>query len=266
MKRRMNNIFAKDGKTFILAMDHGVVMEVGKIIGSPARVIEKAVAGGVDSILTSFGVAQQFSQEIGNIGLILRVDGGSTMLNPSGVIFNRPTRTFNIEDAARIGADGLMCMGWTGTEDEELTMQNLAYFAGGCLKYGIVFGAEMIPGGFGKEDKCTLENIAFSNRLGAEYGADFIKSPYRGDPVAFKSQVVDTCYKPIVVLGGGASKSDLDLLTLVRDAMDAGCKGVAIGRNIWKYPNVEKLCQAIAAIIHADITVEAGMEILQSTE
>lgn len=261
-KRRMNNIFARDNKSFILAMDHGVVMNVGDSIASPAAVIEKAVLGGVDAILTSFGVAQQYSKEIGNIGLILRVDGGSTILNPAGVVFNRPIRTFSVEDAVRIGADGVLCMGWTGTPDEELTMQNLAYFSGECNKYGLVFGAEMIPGGFGKEGKTTLENIAFSNRLGAEYGADFIKSPFAGDAPSFHEKVVSTCYKPIVVLGGGASKTDHALLKMVRDAMDAGCNGVAIGRNIWKHKKIEKLCEAIAAIIHEDISLEDGLKII----
>jgi len=262
MKRRLNNIFAKDGKTFVLAMDHGVVMEVGSSIASPASVIEKAVAGGVDAILTSYGVAQQFSKEIGNIGLILRVDGGSTILNPSGVPFQRPTGTFKVEDAVSIGADGVLCMGWTGTKDEELTMQNLANFASECRKYGVVFGAEMIPGGFGQEELSTLENIAFSNRLGAEYGADFIKSPYRGDSTEFRKKVVDTCYKPIIVLGGGSNKLDLDLITMVRDAMDAGCKGVAIGRNIWKHQKIEKLCQSIGSVIHNDYSIEKAMQIL----
>jgi DhnA family fructose-bisphosphate aldolase class Ia len=100
--------------------------------------------------------------------------------------------------------------------------------------------------------------------LGAEYGADFIKSPYKGDPVSFRKKVVDSCYKPIVALGGGANKSDSELLQMVRDAIDSGCKGVAIGRNIWKHKKIERLCRAISLIIHEDLSVERGLELIAS--
>jgi len=262
MKRRFYNIFAEDSKTFVLAMDHGVVMDVGEMIASPEHVIKESVAGGIDAILTSYGVATQFCKAIGNKGLILRVDGGTTVLHPNGVIFDRLTQAFRVEDAIKIGADGIMCMGWLGVSSEEVTIRNLANYASECNKYGLVFGAEMIPGGFGDEDIATLENIAFSNRLGAEYGADFIKSPFTGEATEFRDKVVNTCFKPIVVLGGGANRSDLEILSMVHDAMEAGCKGVVIGRSIWRHKRIRKLCRAISGIIHENFSIEKGMEIL----
>jgi len=266
MKRRFYNIFSENSKTFVLAMDHGIVMNVGDSIPSPGHIIKESIAGGVDAILTSYGVATHFSKEIGNKGLILRVDGGTTFLHPKGIIFDRPTQTFSIEDALRIGADGVLCMGWVGVNSEDLSIQNLAHFAGECDKYGLIFGAEMIPGGFGDEDIATLDNIAFSNRLGVEYGADFIKSPYKGTPSEFKEKVVNTCYKPVVVLGGGSNKSDLELLKMVHNAMEAGCKGVVIGRTIWKHKNIRKLCKAISGIIHENYSVEKGLDTLKQND
>jgi len=165
-----------------------------------------------------------------------------------------------------VGADGIMCMGFTGLEDEKENIQTFAHFARDCERFGVVYGMEMVPGGFVDADKRTIENVAFSCRMGVEYGADFIKSPYVGDRDSFKAQVVDTCYKPIVVLGGGSGKKDIDLLTMVKEAMDAGCQGVAIGRNIWNHQDIEGICQAIASIIHEDASVETAFQYISGCE
>jgi class I fructose-bisphosphate aldolase len=260
VKRRWHNIFRNDDRSFILAMDHAVIMAVQNVLSSPGEVLKKAISGGADTVLTSYGVAKHFHKELGNAGLILRVDGGTTVMHPGGFVFDQPTRTFSVEDAVRVGADGVMCMGFPGLEDEKENIRNFAHFARECERYGVVYGLEMVPGGFKKPEIQTLENIAFSCRMGVEYGADFIKSPYTGPKDSFKTQVVDKCYKPIVVLGGGSGKSDLELLTMVKEAIDAGCKGVAIGRNIWNHEDIEGICRAIAAIIHEDASVEAASQ------
>ncbi len=263
MKRRWNNIFKEDNRSFILAMDHAMLMDVSRWgLKNPAEVIKKSIKGGVDAILTTFGVAENFQREIGNTGLILRVDGGTTQLHPDKFIMDRVTKTFSVEDAIRLGADGVMCMGFPGLGDEDNMIRNLSHTASECKKWGIVFGAEMIPGGFINDELKTLENISFANRLGAEYGADFVKSPFLGDAESFK-KVIDNCYKPVLVLGGSDSREDKDLLTIVKNAMNAGACGVTIGRNIWRHESIEKLCLAIAKIIHEDVSVEEALKIIQ---
>ncbi len=262
MKRRWNNIFKKDNRSFVLAMDHAELMDVSQHgLQNPAHVISEALNGGADAILTTYGVAQNFQKEIGNAGLILRVDGGTTQAHPSGYIMDKVKQIFTVEDAVRVGADGVMCMGFTGLEDEDKMIQNIAHIASECDKWGLVFGAEMIPGGFIKDDLKTIENIKFANRLGAELGADFIKSPYIGENGAFK-EVIDNCYKPVMVLGGGNSRTDEEVLTLVREAMDCGTSGVVIGRNIWKHKAIKNICSAIAMIIHEDASVKEAMKLL----
>ncbi len=262
MKRRWNNIFRKDNRSFILAMDHAILMDVSQWgLKNPAEVIEKAISGGVDAILTTFGVAQEFQREIGRAGLILRLDGGTTCLHPSKLIMDQGVQTFSVEDAVRVGADGVICMGFPGLPDEQNMVKILAQTASECKKWGLVYGLEMIPGGFINDELKTVKNIAFANRLGAEYGADFIKSLAVKDPEAFKG-VVENCYKPILVLGGGDAKEDRDLLEMVKRSVDAGASGVTIGRNIWMHKSIKNLCRAITMIIHEDASVEEALAIL----
>jgi fructose-bisphosphate aldolase/2-amino-3,7-dideoxy-D-threo-hept-6-ulosonate synthase len=65
------------------------------------------------------------------------------------------------------------------------------------------------------------------------------------------------------VLGGGKSKKPRDLLTGIRESMEAGASGVAVGRNIYQYSAPDKITAAIAAIVHQGISVEAALEYLK---
>ena len=261
MKRRWFNIFKSDGKAFVLAMDHGGSMNVLPDMAKPGAIIKAAVAGGVDGILTTFGIAQNFREEIGNAGLLVRMDGGTSQLTTEDAPMEN---LYSVEDLVKIGADGMVCMGFPGAKFEDVTLKSLAKNAAECRKWGIVLGAEMLPRGFEKAtDGATSDNISLAARMGAELGADFIKTRYTGDKESFRS-IVEGCYRPILVLGGEKVHTDGELLTMIRDSIEAGAAGVVIGRNIWRRPNVENICRAITRIIHENSSVdEALKELLQ---
>ena len=77
---RMNHIFREDGKAFIVAMDHCSLFGLMDGLGDPGKVLRQVRRGGADAILTSYGVGKQFVEDIGDMGLILRVDGGTSLL------------------------------------------------------------------------------------------------------------------------------------------------------------------------------------------
>ncbi|MDD4842353.1 MAG: aldolase, partial [Sphaerochaetaceae bacterium] len=107
MKRRMNNILRKDGKTFILAMDHAAIMPSPDLT-NPGKIITEAIAGGVDGFLTTYGIIKNFSSSFGNAGIIMRADGGlSTIRKPMAPM----ELIYSAEDAIRVGADAMLCMG-----------------------------------------------------------------------------------------------------------------------------------------------------------
>lgn len=259
MKRRWYNIFKNDGKAFVLAMDHGNGLKVLPDMNHPGEIIKKAVNGGIDGLLTTFGIASTFQKEIGNIGLILRMDGGTSQI----AVEKAPMSiSYSVEDAVRLGADGVLCMGFPGAHFEDVTLKGLAKVAAECYKWGLVCGAEMLSRGFEPvEDARTVDNMSLACRIGAEIGADFIKSEFVGGIEGFK-QIVDGCYKPILVLGGGKAKADRDILQMVRDSMDAGAQGVVMGRNIWRHSNVEGICAAVARIVHENAGVDEALELL----
>jgi DhnA family fructose-bisphosphate aldolase class Ia len=45
--------------------------------------------------------------------------------------------------------------------------------------------------------------------------------------------------------------------------MDAGARGVAMGRNIWGHPRALQMTQAVGAIVHRNASVEEALELLK---
>ena len=75
----MNNIFKKDGRSFVLAMDHSAQM-YSPDLKDPGHIIRECAAGGVDCFLTTYGIIKHFADDFGNAGIMMRADGGASMI------------------------------------------------------------------------------------------------------------------------------------------------------------------------------------------
>lgn len=255
--RRLNRIFQPDGRALIVACDHGMISGPDKGIENMDNTLTQVIAGGVDAVMASYGTARHFAKKLARVGLVLRVDGAGTVL---GAMDGPGAQFYTIEDALRLGADALCVTTFPGSPVEEPTLEVLARVIRQAHAWGIPVMAEMVPGGFdsGPEFR-TLESISVSARVAAELGADWVKIPYAE---GFE-QVIESCYVPVVVLGGPHKDNPCNTLEMVKAGMLAGGVGATIGRNIWKSSNPAKMAAAIAAIIHQGVTVDAAMEMLQ---
>jgi len=254
--RRLNRIFAEDGRAVIVALDHGLIDGPCEGFTPPGETIASVVAGGADAILTSFGIAEAFAGELARVGLIVRSDGAETNLATasSGSL----GQFFGPEDAMRLGADALVVTALPGSDKEAMTLENLAHTAAAAHRWGLPVLGEMVPGGFnGPPETRGAEAIALAARLGAELGADFIKAPYCDD----YETVTSSTFVPVVILGG-AKGDESEMLANIRNAVDAGASGVAIGRNVFQCDDPTAMTKAIAAVVHEDATVDQDMAIL----
>jgi DhnA family fructose-bisphosphate aldolase class Ia len=256
--RRLNRIFAADGRTVIIALDHGLIDGPCEGFEDPGTTIAAVVAGGADAILTSFGIAEAYADELSRVGLILRADGAETNLGTPST--GSLSRFFGPEDALRVGADALVVTAQPGSDKEGPTLETLARTAAEAHRWGLPILGEMVPGGFnGGPELRGTDAVALAARLGAELGADFIKAPYCDD----YRTVTSSTFAPVVILGGSKGDERL-MLANIRDAIDAGAKGVAIGRNVFQCENPTAMTRAIVAIVHDDSTVDDALGILQS--
>lgn len=238
--RRLSRLFAPDGKSLVVAMDHsGYMNQPLSGLERPGDLIRDVVTAGADALLLTTGSAVRHAAAIGRAGLWLSVEA--------------PRRLSKrlVELALRAGADGIKCMAYPWSDEQPESMFHLAALAADCHAWGVPLMAEVVPGGFAAgPDMRTPERIAAGARIAMEAGADVIKTFYTGDPESFHT-VVEYAAVPVVVLGGERAANDADLLQSVRGALDAGAAGVAIGRNIWQHREPARITAALAALVHA---------------
>ncbi len=252
--RRLRRIFHPDGSTLIVAFDHGLTEGPAKGMENPAGVLASFAANGADAILTSYGIASRFANEIAGLGLILRLDVGASKMGKMGP----GSQYFSVEDALRIGADAVAVSAFPGTPEEKETMRTLAQVIMEAHKWGLPVMAELQPGGFdaGPEFN-TPETISLCARIAAEFGADWVKVPYTPD----FQRVVQTCYVPAVMLGGVKLNDQRRLFETAWGAKQAGAAGLAIGRNIFQADDPAAVVKALSAVLHQGAGVDQACAI-----
>lgn len=260
-KIRLGRVFKKDGKVLICAMDHGSFAGPMKGIENPKETIHKIIEGGADAFLLTPGIVKNFYEEIvGKVSFILRIDGGQTVYCKKR---GAPVLISSVEEAVRLGADGVVTISFIGIENEREEFKTLGEVVKKCNDFGMPLLAEILPEPNEKiKTQYDVEAIKVAARVGAELGADFIKTNYTGDPKTFK-EVVKTCPIPIVIAGGPKLESDLQVLSVVKGAMEAGAAGIAFGRNIWQHENPKALVKALSKIIHENASIEEAKKELQ---
>jgi fructose-bisphosphate aldolase / 2-amino-3,7-dideoxy-D-threo-hept-6-ulosonate synthase len=245
---RMRRMFRDDGKCFVVAMDHGLVMGPLPGIVDPAPTIEAVVKGGADAVMTTLGVVEKYGELIG---------GKTSFIFSAPAVENMgPT----VDLALRFGADAIrLFVNITGGDDSAI-MKSLWSASIACRKTGLPLLAEIYPTKSKQIPNPTDEKVvAKYSRIGAEAGADFVKTFYTGSVDSFR-HVVESCPVPVIVLGGLKMKTDRQALQVVKDSMNAGAAGVAFGRNVWQNKNPESITHAIAGIVHHGWTVEDALE------
>lgn len=254
---RMNRIFQKDKRAFIVAMDHGSNFNVLPTMKKPGLLLCEIAGAGADAFLCTVGMADKFADSFLGKGMILRVDGGVSFLGDH----TKPMQIVATpEDALRMGADSLITMGFPGSKFESETLTSLSRTVLHAHQWDLPVMAEMLPRGFeGGADSRTADNITFACRQGAELGADMIKTEYTGDIQSFR-ELVESVYVPVVILGGAKKVPERQLLQEIKDSLEAGGAGVAMGRNIWSHESPARYVYAIAKLIHEDCSVDTALK------
>jgi DhnA family fructose-bisphosphate aldolase class Ia len=246
-KRRLHHIFARDGRAVVVAMD-GARDGPTQGLERAAEAVSRVVAGGVDAIMTTIGMAGAVAAVLGGTGLILALDSEG------------PIADYGVEQALRFGADAVELKVFPGNPDES-KLADLRRLAARAAEWGMPLLAEPIPVSFQDTSAHTVENVAKAARIGAEAGADFVKIHYVG-PVDAYRQVTGSCYVPVLVLGGAAKSDPRDALQMAADAIEAGARGIVFGRNIVTHSRPDRMAAALGEIVHGGATVDAAVRSL----
>jgi fructose-bisphosphate aldolase, class I len=200
---------------------------------------------------------------IGRIPTILRLDGGPSRYREDWLKYSEWTLLHAVEDARALGVDGVCTMVFMGGAVELETLEITAAVAGECLQDGLPLMVEALPCPSERiPDPTDAEAMASACRLGFEHGADVVKTYATGSAESF-ARVTASCPAPVLIAGGPRMGSEMAVLQVVRDTLDAGGRGVVFGRNIWQSPDPAKMVQALRHLIHDDGALEQAAELLR---
>jgi fructose-bisphosphate aldolase/2-amino-3,7-dideoxy-D-threo-hept-6-ulosonate synthase len=251
----------RTGRTVIIPMDHGLGMGPIKGLVNMTETVDKVADGGANAVLGHVGLPLFGHRRSGkDIGLIMHLSA-STSLSPDP---NNKVIITPVEDAIRMGADAVSVHINIGAETECEMLQSLGTVASRCREWGMPLLAMMYPRGRKIDSQHAVESVKIAARAAAEVGADIVKTNYTGDIDSFR-EVTNGCPVPVVVAGGPRMDTTEEILEMVRDSVEAGGAGVAIGRNVFQAKDPTNMVRALSMVVHQryevrDVIEELGLE------
>ncbi|EYR62286.1 autoinducer 2 aldolase [Actinotalea ferrariae CF5-4] len=242
MRHRLARIFREDGRTVMLAFDHGYFQ-------GPTSGLERVdlsivpLAPYADALMATRGIFRSVVPAHVDNALVLRASGGPSILKE----LSDERIAMDIVDAARIDAAAVAVQVFVGGPNETQSVHNMTQLVDAGLQYGIpVVGVTAV----GKELVRDARYLGLATRIIAELGAQVVKTYYCEKDF---EQVTAGCPVP-VIMAGGKKLPSAEALTMAFQAVDQGASGVDMGRNIFQRTAPEAMIQAVNAVVHDGVS------------
>ena len=252
------------GNALVTAIDHGLSLGATDGFYDPAATLDAVLDGDPDAVLVGPHFARHYGDRIAEAGadVVVTADIVSNSTRP-GFDDGQDVWTPGFDPELLLDLDplGVKTVLVFGRDDRQMFLRNLAYIAemaetlrdtGVPLVVEPVMWGQRIPEAL----ETDPEYVAKASRMAWEYGADILKLPYTGDPETF-APIVEHYPVPVMILGGPKSGTTRAMLEDVAGAMDAGARGIMIGRSIWKAEDPTRVIDALDGIIHEERSVAA---------
>jgi putative autoinducer-2 (AI-2) aldolase len=237
LTNRLSRIIRPDGRTVMLAVDHGYFLGPTTGLEDAAKTI-KPLLTYADALMPTRGVLRTAVDPATDTPIVLRVSGGNSIL---GELSNEGL-TVSMEDAVRLNVSAVAMSIYVGSPNEKQTLLNLAKLIDEGTRYGVPVLAVTAVG---KDMARDVRYLALCCRIAAELGAHFVKTYY----CEGFEKIVRTCPVPLV-MAGGRKLPESEALELTYNAIKRGAAGVDMGRNIFQAEDPVAMIQAVRAVVH----------------
>jgi 3-hydroxy-5-phosphonooxypentane-2,4-dione thiolase len=253
MQNRLARIFRPEtGRTVMLAFDHGYFQ-------GPTTGLERVdlsivpLADRADALMLTRGILRSTIPASHGGGIVMRASGGPSILRE----LSDEHVAVDIEDAARMNVHAVAVQVFVGGEHESRSIHNMTRLVDAGYRWGIpVLGVTAV----GKELVRDARYLGLATRMCAELGAQFVKTYYTSDGF---DRVTAGCPVP-VVMAGGKKLPERDALEMAYRAVQEGAAGVDMGRNIFQSPHPAAMLEAVAKVVHEDVTPDDAHELYRS--
>jgi len=261
---RLNRIFHQpDGRLLSVAVDHGIShsYELPEGLRPLRQTLAKIIEGNPDALTMCKGTAKHcFGPYAGKVPMIMQTQFRVPHLG------QREYQMGFVEEAIRLGADGIAMSITVGDDNQGALVQMLAQLVREADPVGLPVIAHMYPSGDRLGDEMySLKWVRYSARAGMEVGVDVMKLFYTGDPDSFR-EIVEMSPVPVVFAGGAKVPTFRDFLVMASEVIESGARGMTVGRNVWEQPDVPAALRALHAIVHENRTVDEAMVHVEMTD
>ena len=176
--------------------------------------------------------------------MIIKLNGKTNLFGGEAV----SRQICTVQEALRLGAVAVGYTIYIGSKYESVMMREFDAIEEEAHAKGIPVIAWVYPRGKGIGKKSKREIMAYAARTGLEIGADIIKIKYDGN----KDDLIWTVHvagKTKVVVAGGIKSDEKTFLKQVKEIMNSGATGLAVGRNVWQSKKPIELSNKIRKII-----------------
>ncbi|MBW1699536.1 MAG: 3-hydroxy-5-phosphonooxypentane-2,4-dione thiolase [Deltaproteobacteria bacterium] len=251
MKNRLSRMISDDGHCFFLPIDHGYFQGPTTCLEKPGETIAPLLPY-ADALFVTRGVLRSCVDPATSVPIILRVSGCTSIVGPG---LENEALTTSIDEIIRLNASAVGVSVFVGTEYEHQTLTNLSDMVNMCEDFGIPV---MAVTAVGKElEKRDARYLALASRICAELGAKVVKTYYCKE----FDKVTGGCPVPVVIAGGPACDTELEVMEFVYDGMQKGAIGVNLGRNVWKHKYPVPMIRALREIIHEGAKPKEALDI-----
>ncbi len=255
IENRLNRIFdPKDGRTLMLAVDHGYFLGPTSGLEHPYDTV-KPLLPYADTLMLTRGVLRSSIPSSERIPIVLRVSGGTSVLFDD---LSDEELTVSMEDAVRLNVSGVAISIFVGEKGEKQTLVNMA----SLIDEGNALGIPVLAvTAVGKSMGRNARYLGLACRIAAEMGAHVVKTYYCDD----FEKVAGNCPVPCVI-AGGKKIPEMDALTMAYNALQSGAKGVDMGRNIFQSDCPSGMIQGVRAIIHGNAKPNEAWDIYETVK
>ena len=249
MKPSLSKIL-KRGKAMILSYDqgleHGPESDFNDKNVDPLYIIDIAKKGKFTALVFHKGLAESYKKEIkaSKVPLVVKLNGKTNL--KKGNYISKPTCT--VKEAMKLGADAVGYTIYIGSIHEGEMFEDFAKIQKEAHKNHLPVITWIYPRGKDIKNDVSRKNMAYAARTALELGADIAKIKYGGKPDDLK-WAIKSAARTKVVIAGGTKKNPKKFLEDVKNIIDSGAIGIAVGRNVWQSKDPINVANNIRKII-----------------
>lgn len=240
----------RKGRALFLAYDQGMEHGPSDFDGEnidPNYILKIGLDGEYTGVIFQKGIAEKYyPQELKEkLSLIVKLNGKTNLVKTQEPY---SPMLCTVDEALNLGAYAVGYTLYIGSEFEEQMLKELADVVRSAHEKNIPVIGWMYPRGKNVPDPLDSKIIAYASRVGLEVGCDLVKVSYPGNLETTK-YVVESAGKTGVIIAGGKKESEEKFLEMAKTVMEAGAKGLAVGRNIWQSEKPLEITEKLKKII-----------------